>query len=141
LLPADPTHKLDPVKVKPGEPRPLTNDQVEPILTVIPRDQKRNKLLFTLLAETGLRVGERLKLLASDMRVDDMEGGNIRVIGKGYQERVVPLLDAPRTVRLLREALKAAGVGPLFRGHPRKGVQASQWITQPCSITSSSMSS
>jgi site-specific recombinase XerD len=121
FLPADPTHKLDPVKVKPREPRPLTNDQVEAILTVIPRDQKRNKLLFTLLAETGLRVGEALSLHDSDVRLDDLGGGSIRVIGKGDQERIVPLIDAPRTVRLLREALKASGVGPLFRGNPRKG--------------------
>lgn len=41
LLPSDPTHMLDPVKVKPREPRLLTEEQVEAILAVIPRDQKR----------------------------------------------------------------------------------------------------
>jgi len=36
----------------------------------------------------------------------------------------VPLIDAPRTLRLLREVLKSLGsVGPLFRGDLRKGGQ------------------
>lgn len=125
-LPSDPTRRLDPVKVPVRAPRPLGEDQVEAILRVIPRDHKRNRLLLTLLAETGMRVGEALNLHASDIRLDDREGGYIRVIGKGDQERIIPLIDAPRTVRLLREMLPKSGIGPLFRGNPRKGGRAGE---------------
>jgi integrase/recombinase XerD len=120
-LPADPTSRLDPIKVPLREPRPLTEDQVEAILRVIPRDEKRNRLLFTLLAETGMRVGEALNLHAPDIRLDDRDGGYIRVIGKGDQERIIPLIDAPQTVRLAREMLRQSSIGPVFRGNPRKG--------------------
>lgn len=125
-LPSDPTSRLDPIKVPVREPRPLSEDQIEAILRVIPREEKRNRLLFTLLAEMGMRVGEALGLLVSDIRLDDMDGGYIRVIGKGDQERFIPLIDAPQTVRLLREVVRQLGMGPLFRGDPRKGGRAGE---------------
>lgn len=50
---ADPTGRLDPVKVPEREPRPLTEEQVEAILAAIPTAEKRNKLLFTMLNKLG----------------------------------------------------------------------------------------
>src|SRR5207244_13010536 len=42
--------------------------------------------------------------------------------GQGEKERVIPLIDAGRSVALLRNVLKTlGGVGPLFRGDMRKG--------------------
>lgn len=122
---ADPTGKLDPVKVPEREPRPLTEDQVEAILAAIPATDKRNKLLFTMLYETGMRVGEALGIHVQHAHLNDVDGGFIRIIGKGDKERIVPLIDAPRTVRLMRESLKKLGsVGPVFRGDIKKGGRA-----------------
>jgi site-specific recombinase XerD len=122
LIVADPTAKLEPITVPEREPRPLTEDQVEAILAAIPAADKRNRLLFVLLYETGMRVGEALGILLSHIALNDVDGGAIRVVGKGQKERIVPLIDAPRTVRLLRELLKRLGpIGPLFRGDQKKG--------------------
>lgn len=125
LLPADPTGKLEPVRLPERDPRPLTEAQVEALLAAIPTTHKRNRLLLSLLYETGIRVGEALGILISHVHLNDRDGGYIRVVGKGDRERIVPLIDAPRTVRLLREMLKTLGtVGPLFRGDSRKGCSA-----------------
>jgi site-specific recombinase XerD len=122
LIPADPTLKLEPVPIPARDPRPLTEDQVEAILAAIPSTDQRNRLLLTLLYETGMRVGEALELAIADISLNPVDGGMIRVIGKGNQERVIPLIDAPRSVRLLRTILKRRGAtGPLFRGELRKG--------------------
>lgn len=127
LLPADPTVKLEPVRLPERDPRPLTAEQVEALLAAMPNSEKRNRLLFSLLYETGIRVGEALGILVPHVHLNDMDGGYIRVTGKGDRERIVPLIDAPRTVRLLRETLKSlSAVGPLFRGDPRKGGSAGE---------------
>jgi site-specific recombinase XerD len=122
LIDADPTAKFEPITVPERDPRPLTEDQVEAILAAIPAAEKRNRLLFVLLYETGMRIGEALGILISHVALNDVDGGAIRVVGKGQKERIVPLIDAPRTVRLLRELLKRLGpIGPLFRGDQKKG--------------------
>lgn len=109
------------------DPRPLTAEQVETLLAAIPTAEKRNRLLFSLLYETGIRVGEALGILVPHVHLNEVDSGYIRVVGKGDRERIVPLIDAPRTVRLLRETLKAlSAVGPLFRGDPRKGGSAGE---------------
>ena len=127
LLPADPTVKLEPVCLPERNPRPLSEEQVEALLAAIPPAEKRNRLLLTLLYETGMRVGEALGILLPQVQLNDMDGGYIRVIGKGDRERIIPLIDAPRTIRLLREILKTLGkVGPLFRGDLRKGGSAGE---------------
>jgi integrase/recombinase XerD len=122
LLPTDPTVKLDPVRLPEREPRPLTEAQVERLLAAIPRGEKRNRLLFTLLYETGMRVGEALGIQIPHVQLNEVDGGFIRVLGKGDRERVVPLIDAPKSLRLLRELVPRLGkLGPLFRGDLRKG--------------------
>jgi integrase/recombinase XerD len=122
LLPADPTAKLDPIKVPARDPRPLTEDQVAAILAAIPATEPRNRLLFTLLYETGMRVGEALGITRADLALNPQDGGVIRLMGKGQQERVIPLIAAPQSLRLLRALLKQQpGMGPLFRGDAMKG--------------------
>ncbi len=129
LLPADPTVKLEPVRLPERDPRPLSEDQVEAMLAAIPTTHKRNRLLLALLYETGIRVGEALGILIPHIHMNDVDGGYIRVLGKGDRERVVPLIDAPKTVRLLREMLKTLGkAGPLFRGDARKGGSAGEAV-------------
>ena len=122
LIPSDPSAKLDPVRIPARDPWPLSEDQVEAILAAIPASDQRNRLLFTMLCETGMRVGEALGLHLRDIHLNQVDGGFLRVVGKGDQERLIPLIDSPRTVRLLRPMVKKLGaVGPLFRGDPRKG--------------------
>ena len=122
LLSADPTAKLEAIPIGERDPRPLTEKQVEAILAAIPRQELRNRLLFTLLYETGMRVGEALGLQVQHVHLNDLDGGYLRIVGKGNKERVIPLIDASHSVALLRKLLKAVGrVGPLFRGDVRKG--------------------
>jgi integrase/recombinase XerD len=122
LIAADPTGKLERVTIPHRDPRPLTEAQAEALLAAIPTPHHRNRLLFTLLSETGMRVGEALGVHIGHVHLNETDGGYIRVIGKGDRERVVPLIDAPRTVRLLRAETRRLGkIGPLFRGDSRKG--------------------
>lgn len=129
LISSDPAGKLEPVKIPQRDPRPLTEEQVETILGVIPTPEKRNRLFFTLLYETGMRAGEALGVHVQHVHLNDVDGGYIRVLGKGSKERIVPLIDALRSTRLLREVLKKLGsMGPLFRGEVSKGGRTSEAV-------------
>ena len=122
LIGSDPAARLEKVRVPRRDPRPLAEEQAEALLAAIPAAHRRNRLLFALLYETGMRVGEALGVHVGHVHPNATDGGYIRVVGKGGEERVVPLIDTPRTVRLLRSHLKQVGkVGPLFAGDPRKG--------------------
>lgn len=122
LLLADPTAKLEAIPIGERHPRPLTEKQVEAILAAIPRKVLRNRLLLTLLYETGMRVGEALSLQVQQVHLNDLDGGYLRIVGKGNKERTIPLIDASRSVALLRKVFKTlSGVGPLFRGDVHKG--------------------
>ena len=83
LLPADPTAKLEAIPIGERHPRPLTEKQVEAILAAIPRREVRNRLLVTLLYETGMRVGEALGLQVQHVHLNDLDGGYLRIVGKG----------------------------------------------------------
>jgi tyrosine recombinase XerC len=67
----------------------LRTSYVEALLDLPPRDDAwgaRDRAILELLYGAGLRVGE---LCALD--VDDIHGSQVRVLGKGRKERVVPL--------------------------------------------------
>jgi len=126
LVPADPTGKLDKITLPQRDPRPLDAAVVEALLAAIPAAHARDRLLFTLLYETGMRVGEALAVQVDDVHLNDMDGGYIRVVGKGDRERIIPLIDAPRSLRLLRPLVKpptsrVTPLGPLFHGAVSKG--------------------
>jgi site-specific recombinase XerD len=87
LLPADPTAKLEAIPIGERHPRPLTEKQVESLLSAIPRKELRNRLLVTLLYETGMRVGEALGLQVQHVHLNDLDGGYPRIVGKGNKER------------------------------------------------------
>jgi len=127
LISSDPAARLEKVKVPRRDPRPLTPEQAEALLAAVPSSHRRNRLLFSLLYETGMRVGEALGIHVGHVHPNATDGGYIQVVGKGDEERVVPLIDAPRTTRLLRTHLKEAGkVGPLFGGDLRKGGRSAE---------------
>lgn len=111
----DPMSKLDRVKKPERLPRGKSRGEVERVLRVIPKDQKRDRVLFTLLFETGLRISEGLGIHVEDLDlVSDNE--RLTVTGKGDRERTL-LLDDPKLLKLLRDYLKGTGYqhGLLFR--------------------------
>ncbi len=115
LTGADPMAKVDRVRLAEPSPRGVSRRRVEAVLKVIPSEKKRDRLLFRLIYETGLRAGEALSLHVEDLDLSE-DDERIRVLGKGNRSRTV-LLDDPQLVRQLRAYLKATGYkhGALFR--------------------------
>ena len=122
VVETNPMERLDSIEQVEREPRPLPPEMVTKILQAIPASKLRDRVLFTLLYETGIRVGEALGLLATevDLTQDDEK---IRVFGKGQRERTIMLTAAPESIRLLRRHLKQSHItsGSVFRGDPRYG--------------------
>jgi integrase/recombinase XerC len=97
-----PNHALELVKgprVKPGAPRPVSEDQARGLIEEAtsdpdrePWEAARDEAVLTLLWGCGLRISEALSLKRSDAPL----GGSLRITGKGSKTRVVPVLDAVR---------------------------------------------
>jgi len=115
LIRMNPMGKIDRVKLDRPPPRGLERTQVEAILANIPPARRRDRLLFRLLYETGLRVGEALSLYVEDVDLTT-DDEHLHVLGKGGRKRTV-LLDDPVVVAQLRAYLKHTRYqhGPLFR--------------------------
>jgi integrase/recombinase XerC len=108
-------------RVKPGAPRPVTEDQAigliaEPALDADREDWEtaRDQAVLTLLYGCGLRISEALSLKRSDAPIPDQ----LRITGKGSKTRIVPALPAVR--QAVDEYLAAVPFGlapnePLFR--------------------------
>jgi integrase/recombinase XerD len=104
------------------QPRPLSEVIVTRILEAIPASHTRDRALFTLLYETGMRISEALGVQVADLDLaaDDEK---VRVFGKRQRERTVLLTAAPQSIRLLRRHLKLSDIrsGSVFRGDRRYG--------------------
>ena len=108
-------------RVKPGAPRPVTEDQArgmiaEPALDPDREDWEvaRDQAVLTLLYGCGLRISEALSLTRADAPLGD----SLRITGKGSKTRIVPVLPAVRAAvdAYVAEAPFAlAPDGPLFR--------------------------
>jgi integrase/recombinase XerD len=122
VLTTNPMDRLDSMEQEQREPRPLAPEVVTKILQAIPASNLRDRTLFTLIYETGIRVGEALGLLATDVDLST-DDEKIRVFAKGQRERTIMLTAAPESVRLLRRHLKQSHItsGSVFRGDPRYG--------------------
>ncbi len=86
-------------KVRPGAPRPVSEDQArgmlaEPMLDPDREDWEaaRDEAVLTLLYGCGLRISEALSLVRSDAPL----GESLRILGKGGKMRIVPVLPAVR---------------------------------------------
>lgn len=115
LVESNPMGRVERVRLSPPAPRGVGRAQVEAILVMIPTTQRRDRLLFRLIFETGLRVSEALALHVEDIDLT-FDDEHLHVLGKGNQPRTV-LLDDPRLVKQLRTYLARIGYrhGPLFR--------------------------
>lgn len=135
FITTNPMQRIDRTRPEPSAPRGISRTEVENILAQIPASQLRDNLLFRLLFETGLRVGEALGLHVEDVDLT-LDDEHIYVIGKGGKPRTL-LLDDPRLISLLRRYLKQMGYkhGHLFRaskngeGGPLR-YQSVQWKWQ-----------
>lgn len=114
-IPADPMARLERVRLAPPPPRGVGVAVVEKVLAAISASQPRDRLLFQLIAGTGLRVSEALGLYVEDLDLT-ADDEHLRVKGKGGRHRTL-LLDDPALVRQLRTYLRKHGYqhGPLFR--------------------------
>jgi len=116
----DPTLAIAAPKQRPRLPRPLSvddcralveNDAPAPARGGDERERRlRDRALVELLYGAGLRVGEALAL---DVRDVDLLAREVRVLGKGRKERVVPL---PRAAR--------QALGSWLEARRRPGYQA-----------------
>lgn len=105
-------------------PRALPPDQAKKVLEKADKDKEpwvglRDKALFTLLYGCGLRIDEALRLDFCDRP----QNGEVRVMGKGSKERIVPVL--PVVERAIEDYVRNAPVTftkdtPLFLGHRLK---------------------
>jgi integrase len=114
-LPTNPMEKIDRIQREPPLPRGVGREKAEKILSAIPSEEKRDRLLFRLIFETGLRISEALGLHVEDLDLSP-DDEHLNVLGKGGKRRTV-LVDDPRLVRQIRTYLKQMGYrhGPLFR--------------------------
>ncbi|WP_322751713.1 MULTISPECIES: tyrosine-type recombinase/integrase [unclassified Frankia] len=115
LIPTDPTARLDRVTVPPRLPRGVDPARVEAVLAAIPADRLRDRVLFGLIATTGLRASEALGAHTEDLQLD-RDNEHLTVTATGGRRRTV-LLDDPTFLLLLRRYLRTTGYtkGPLFR--------------------------
>ena len=87
----DPTAHVDMPKYGRRVPRVISLDQVEALLEAPDRltpEGLRDRAMLELIYATGLRVSE---LVGLRQREVDLEGGYVRVVGKGGKQRIVPL--------------------------------------------------
>ena len=108
-------------KVRPGAPRPISEDQAigliaEPGLDPDRQDWEvaRDQAVLTLLYGCGLRISEALSLIRADAPLGDQ----VRITGKGAKMRLVPVLPAVRDAidaYLAEVPFVLDSAGPLFR--------------------------
>lgn len=112
IINEDPTENLQTPKRWDRIPKALTIDEVKTVIDTSNRlkdtEKKkatvlnfRNSVMVELLYSSGLRVSELINLRTQDI---NLEGGFLRVIGKGSKERVVPV--SRRTLERIREYIR-----------------------------------
>ncbi|HEV7384333.1 MAG TPA: tyrosine recombinase XerC [Phenylobacterium sp.] len=108
-------------RVKPGAPRPVSEDQARGMIAEPGLDPDReaweaarDAAVLTLLYGCGLRISEALSLKRSDAPLPD----SLRILGKGSKTRIVPVLPAVREAiepYLAEVPFAIAPDEPLFR--------------------------
>jgi len=98
-------------------PKVLDVDQAQALLNFEPASaiERRDLAIMELLYSSGLRISELAHLNCEDI---DIEGGLVRVLGKGNKERLVPVGGRARAAirAMLRDRADAFASAPLFVG-------------------------
>jgi site-specific recombinase XerD len=126
VIEKDPMAVVRRVKVPQCLPKVLSDDKIKRFFSRLPDGTSRDRILFTLLYESGLRIEEALSIQREDI---DLSTGHEQVIvmGKGAKERAVPLYACPESKNLLGECLRLDGRhGPLFVGQNGQKLSYSQ---------------
>lgn len=90
LIPENPMQDLDSPRLKKSLPRYLDLDQsIQLLESVQGVNQERDYCILTLFLNCGLRISELIGL-----NIKDIQGDQLRVLGKGNKERIVFLNDA-----------------------------------------------
>jgi integrase/recombinase XerC len=133
LLERDRSRSLDPCaglkapKSARRLPSALSPDEAAKLVTIDGDDalSKRDRALFELAYSSGLRLAE---LAGLDCNRLDLEGGEVKVIGKGSKERIVPVgapaRDALRAWLSARAALTGSAEPAVFVGRHGKRLSA-----------------
>jgi integrase/recombinase XerD len=91
FLTRDPSEEVGAPRVPQGIPKALTEPEVEALLGAVLGDDPRalrDRAILEALYAGGVRISE---LIGLDRRDIDLDGGLLRVLGKGSKERVVPI--------------------------------------------------
>jgi integrase/recombinase XerD len=91
FLATDPSEEVGAPRVPQGIPKALTEGEVGALLDAVPGDDaraQRDRAILETLYAAGVRISE---LAGLDRRDLDLDGGLLRVLGKGSKERVVPV--------------------------------------------------
>jgi site-specific recombinase XerD len=117
LIIDNPMLKIDRIQVDQALALPPSRPAIAMILKMIPSEQLRDRLLFQLVFETGLRISEALALYIEDIDLS-LDNEHLTVLGKGQHKRTI-LLDDATLVALLKRYLRQQHYqsGPLFRAH------------------------
>ena len=92
LVSQDPTENISSPRIGRSLPETLSTEDVDDLLTSASEentpDSLRDSAMFELLYASGLRVTELVSLNLEDL---DLEQGNVRCLGKGGKERIIPV--------------------------------------------------
>lgn len=114
LLDENPVQELESPRAKKSLPRYLNIDESVQLLASISGDnQERDYCVFTLFLNCGIRISELVGL-----NINDINGDQIRVLGKGNKERMLYLNDACKQAisdwLVVREMSQTSGENALF---------------------------
>lgn len=116
LLDTDPSERIGSPRVPAGIPKALEEAEIEALLVSVDGDDPkrlRDRAALETLYASGVRISELVGLDRGDL---DLEGGLVRVLGKGGKERIVPI---GRPAKVALDAYLYSGRPELAR--PRSG--------------------
>ncbi len=130
LIPRDPSTLVEAPRAKRRLPSVFSERQVEAILAepdVLEALGLRDRAMIELMYATGLRVSELVKLPAAAVH---LEGGFLRVLGKGGKERLIPCGEVATEwlVRYWKEARPRGGSAAFLSRQGRAMTRQNFWV-------------
>jgi integrase/recombinase XerD len=108
----NPSVKIETPQIQKSLPDFLSQDEIEGLFASISEEdpyELRDKAIFELLYSCGLRISEAIELKFHEI---DFDSKQIRVIGKGLKERIVPIgSEAIRLLKLYSEKSRPEIIG------------------------------